>query len=87
MKTVYFDCGGFARPSAATVQQIARLKLAVKRYGCKLELGNVKPDLAGLIYFVGLDVVLGVELQGQAEQRKQLGRVEEEGQLDDLSAL
>jgi hypothetical protein len=85
MTTVYFDCGGLPRPAAATVDQIARLKLAAKRSGCELELRNADPDLVELICFVGLDGVLGVELEGQPEQGKQLFCVEEESQLDDPS--
>jgi hypothetical protein len=87
MRTVYFDCAGLPRPTAATVDQITRLKLAAMRDGCKLELRNADPDLVELICFVGLADELGLELEGQAEQREQPGSVEEEGQLDDLSPL
>ncbi len=85
MGTVYFDCGGLPRPTAATIDQVARLKLRAKRIGYEVELRNLEPELADLIGFCGLAGVLGVELQGQAEQRKQPCCIEEEGQLDDPS--
>jgi hypothetical protein len=87
MRTVYFDCGGLPRPTAATLDQLARLKLAAKRNDCELELRNAGPDLTELICFAGLAEALGLESEGQPEQRKQPLRVEEEGQLDDLSPL
>jgi hypothetical protein len=87
MRTVYFDCGGLPRPTAATIDQIARLKLAARRRGCELELRNANSDLAELICFIGLGGVLGVEPEGQAEQREQPCCIEEEGELDDPSLL
>jgi hypothetical protein len=85
MGTVYFDCAGLPRPTAATIDQIARLKLAARRNGCELELSNADHELVELLRFVGLARVLGLELEGQAEQRKELGCIEEEGELDDPS--
>ena len=85
MGTVYFDCSGLPRPTAATIDQVARLKLGAKRIGCEVELRNLEPELVDLIGLCGLAGVLGVELQGQAEQRKQPSCIEEEGQLDDPS--
>jgi hypothetical protein len=85
MKTVFLDCGGLQEPTAATIDQIARLKLDARRCGCELELRNANPDLAELICFVGLGEVLGVELEGQPEEGKQSCSIEEEGQLDDPS--
>lgn len=85
MRTVYFDCGGLQEPTADTVDQIARIKLAARRGGCELELSNANTDLAELICFVGLGEVLGVESEGHAEQRKESCRVEKEGELDDPS--
>ena len=70
MGTVYFDCGRLEEPTAATIDQIARLKLDARRCGCELELRNANRDLAELICFVGLSEVLGVELEGQSEQRE-----------------
>jgi hypothetical protein len=83
MRSVCLDCGPLKEPTAATIDEIARLQLAALRRGCKLELANANPYLLELIGFVGLAEVLRVESSGQAEQRKQGGRVEEEGELGD----
>jgi hypothetical protein len=85
MGTVYFDCGGLQQPTAATVDQIARLKLTAKQSGCELELTNASSELVELISFLGLAPVLGVQSRRQAEKRKQPGCIEEEGELDDPS--
>jgi hypothetical protein len=87
MRSVCLDCGQFEHATAATVDRIARLELAARRCGCKLELSNANPYLLELIGFVGLDEVLRVESRRQAEQRKQPGGVEEEGELDDPPIL
>ena len=101
MRSVCLDCGPLKEPTAATIDEIARLQLAARRRGCKLELANANPYLLELIRFVGLTDVLcqgnafsgpsghlpgergGLESSGQAEQRKQGCRVEEEGELGD----
>jgi hypothetical protein len=75
------ECGQLVAPTAATIDQIARLKLAARRHGCALELKNATPCLLELIGFCGLGEVLGVEARRQAEQRKQSLGVEEEGQI------
>jgi hypothetical protein len=87
MRSVCLDCGQFEHPTAATVDQIARLELAARRCGCELELRNANPCLLELIGFVGLGEVLRVESRRQAEQREEPGGVEEEGELDDPSVL
>ena len=86
MRSVCLDCGPFEAPTAATIDQIARLQLAARRRGCELELANANLYLLELITFVGLSDVLGVESWGQAEQRKQLRRVEEEREFGDPPA-
>jgi hypothetical protein len=80
------DCRSLGAPTAATIDQIARLKLAAKRCNCELEVKDPSPDLLELIGFVGLSGVLLVEAKRQTEQREQPGRVEEEGELGDPSA-
>ena len=80
---IHLDCGQLREPTAASIDQIARLQLALRRRGCKLELRNADPYLLELIGFLGLGGVLRVESRRQSEQRKQLCRVEEEGELDD----
>ena len=67
----------------ATVESLARLKLAARRSGVDLRLGRVPRELEELIIFVGLAEVLGVEPRGQAEEREQRLGVEEERDLDD----
>ena len=51
MRSVCFDCGALDEPTAATIDQIARLKLAARRDGCELELKNANPYLQELIGF------------------------------------
>jgi hypothetical protein len=63
----------------ATIDVLARLELAGRRLGFELRL-YPSPDLLELIDFVGLREVLG-----QAEEREEPLRVEEEGQLGDAA--
>jgi hypothetical protein len=77
------DCGQLRAPTATTIDQIARLHLAAQRRGCRLELKDAGLELAALIGFCGLSEVLRVEVERQAEERKQFSRVEEECELDD----
>ena len=69
-----------------TVESLARLQLAARRCGLELRLRRVPRELEELITFVGLAEVLGLEPQGQAEEREQRLGVEEERELDDPSA-
>jgi anti-anti-sigma regulatory factor len=50
-----------ARPTAATVDSLARLALLLRREGSRLVLRQVPPELAELIAFMGLTQVLGVD--------------------------
>jgi hypothetical protein len=77
------DCGGAREPSADTIDQIARLKLAARRLHCELELKNANPFLVELIGLAGLSEVLCLESRWEPEQRKQSGGVQEEGELRD----
>jgi hypothetical protein len=70
----------------ATVESLARLKLAARRSGVDLRLGRVPRELEELIIFVGLAEVLGVEPRREAEEREQRLGVEEERDLDDPPA-
>jgi len=81
MRTVCLDCGPLDEPSAATIDQIARLQLAARRSGCQLELRNTNPCLLELIDFAGLAEVLRVEVKRQPKQRKDPLRIEEESEL------
>ena len=80
------DCGPLKTPTAAMIDQIARLQLAARRCGCEIELANANPYLLELIGFVGLSEVLRVEPRGQAEERKEPRGVEEERELGDPPA-
>jgi len=50
-----------ARPTAATVDSLARLSLLLRREGIRLVLLQASPELVELIAFMGLKEVLGVE--------------------------
>ena len=50
-----------ARPTAATVDSLARLALMLRREGSRLVLRQVTPELVELIAFMGLTEVLDVE--------------------------
>ena len=82
---ITLDCRSIAEPTMSTIDQMARLQLAARRCGCTLELKDVNPRLLELIGFVGLGALLRVDARGQAEQWKEPRRVEEEGELGDLS--
>jgi anti-anti-sigma regulatory factor len=54
----------------ATIDALARLQLAARRAGLELRLCSASPELVELIAFVGLDEMLRVEPDGQAEERE-----------------
>lgn len=87
MRTVILDCGTCEEPTAATIDAIARLKLATRRSGCRLQLTSVSPALIDLLGFVGLGWVLGVEPHGQSPEREQPGGIEEERELGNPTVL
>ena len=70
----------------ATVESLARLKLAARRSGVELRLTRVPRELEELITFLGLAETLGLEPRRQAEEREERVSVEEEGELDDPAA-
>ena len=45
-------------PDAVTVDALARLQLAAKRYGCRVRLRNASAELRELVAFMGLEDVL-----------------------------
>jgi ABC-type transporter Mla MlaB component len=83
--TVSCDCSSVAQPDLATVDALLRLDLSLKRCDCELRLKGAGVPLRELIDFAGLAEVLRVEVGRQAEEREDPLRVEEEGELDDLS--
>jgi hypothetical protein len=83
--TIVCDVGALA-PDALAVDLLARLQLEAKRCGHEIRLRNASHELRELLIFAGLRDVLRVELERQAEERKEPLRVEEEGELDDPAA-
>ncbi len=79
------DCRAIAHPDAGTIERLARLQLAVQREGCDLQLVAGQSRLLELLDFCGLAEVLRVEAGRQAKERKELGRVKEEGDLPDAA--
>ena len=51
------DVGG-VEPDAVTVDALARLQLAARRYGCRVRLRNACDELLELVAFMGLGDVL-----------------------------
>lgn len=79
---VVLDCAQFGEPRLEVVEYICKLRVGLRRGGYELRLANAGEELLGLLELCGL----GVEMHGQAEQREQLLRVEEEGELPDPAA-
>ena len=65
--SINVDCALMAQPDAATVDCIARVRLAANERRCDLRLDNVSPRLAELIDFCGLAELLAVEVERQPE--------------------
>jgi STAS domain len=84
--TIVCDVGTVS-PDAAAVDALARLQLNAQRLGLELRLRHASAALRELIAFAGLDEVLRVEAQGQAEEREERLGVEEERELDDPAGL
>ena len=80
--TIVCDVGDLA-PDVVLVDTLARLQLAARRLGLEIRLRRASNELQELLAFVGLRDVLRVETRGQAEEREERGRVEEERELDD----
>jgi ABC-type transporter Mla MlaB component len=75
-------CDGIAEPDVGTIDALARMALTARRCGSRLELRGTRPDLRELLALVGLEG-LAVEVVGQAEEREEARRVEEEGNPGD----
>jgi hypothetical protein len=81
--SVVLDCTALAEADAGQLEGIARLCLTLKRRGCALRLADPGDGLVALVGFAGLAEVLGLEAGGEAEEREDPGRVQEEGELGD----
>jgi hypothetical protein len=73
-------------PDAVTVDTLARLQLAGRRLGRRVQLREVSDELQMLIAFIGLAGVLELEPGGQAEEREERLGAEEERELGDPAA-
>jgi hypothetical protein len=82
METLTCDVRGL-EADAASVDALARLQLAARGIGVELRLCHASAELRCLLVFCGLDEVLGLEPEGQPEEREERLGVEEEGQLPD----
>lgn len=85
-RSVFVNCARVKDPSVDTIDCLARLQLALTRCGRSLYLIDASNELRALIEFAGLAGVLCVEVERQAEERKQPRGVEEEGEFPDASA-
>ena len=63
MNALVCDLSG-VQPSAATIDALARLAVALRRQGSRLRLHHASPELVELIEFMGLAEVLRVEASG-----------------------
>ena len=77
---------GSVKPEAGSIDALARLQLNACRLGLELRLRHASSELLELIAFAGLEQVLRLEVEGQAEEREERLGVEEEGELDDPPA-
>ena len=75
---ITFDAGAITGADEAVLDALARLQLAARRIGVSIELRNACPELRDLLNLVGLaGELLGVEVEGQPEEREQVGIDEE----------
>ena len=79
------DVGALSADGVA-VDALARLQLAARRAGLELAICNASDELCCLIRFTGLEEVLRVEPEREAEEREERLHVEEERQLGDPPA-
>ncbi len=85
-RTIVCDLSAVGDGDVQVIDLLGHLELAARRHGRTLRLRNASPALSALIAFVGLDSVLRLEPQREAEEREDPLGVEEEGQLDDPAA-
>ena len=82
-RPIVCDLSALGDADAEIIDLLGRLRLAARRQDRTLRLLDASPALRDLIAFVGLDSVLRLEPGREAEERKDPGGVEKEGQLDD----
>jgi ABC-type transporter Mla MlaB component len=81
---VICDVGAVMSPDAGTVEALARMQLTARRLGRTVKIRGACGELKDLVTLSGLSDVLpcdelSLEVSGQAEQGKEAGGVEEEG--------
>ncbi len=76
---VVCDVAGLGPPGMAAVELLARLQLTARRAGGRIRLRDPAPALLALLGLVGLtfDIEVGIEVEGQTEQREPALCVEE----------
>jgi hypothetical protein len=82
-RPIVCDLSALGDADAETIDLLARLQLAARRQDRPLRLLHASPVLQDLIAFAGLESVLCVEPQREAEEREDSLGVEEERQLGD----
>ena len=82
---IVWDVAALA-PDAASLDVLARFRLAARRAGVDLRFRDASRELRELVAFAGLERVLRVEPGRQAEEREEPFGVEEERQLPDPPA-
>jgi hypothetical protein len=82
-ETLECDVAGVGNPDLRTVEALARVGLVATRMGSGIRLRSASVELLDLLAFCGLPLELVVEGEGEAEEREEARRVEEEGDLGD----
>ena len=82
-RPIVCDLSALWDADAETIDLLARLQLAARRQDRSLRLLHASPAVQDLIAFAGLESVLCVEPQREAEEREDPLGVEEERQLGD----
>jgi hypothetical protein len=80
--TVILNCAQM-QPTVPVIDYLARVRLGLQLGGRTLRLGGASEGLLDLIRFCGLEDALRVQVEGQPEEREELGGVEEERELGD----
>jgi STAS domain len=77
------DVAAVSEPDLDVVEAISRVELTARRMGTGICLRGASVELLELLAFCGLPIRAVLEAQGQAEEREEAGRVEEERDAGD----
>ena len=72
------DVASVGDPDLTTVEALARVELTARRLGSGIRLRGASVELLEVLALCGLPFELVLEAEGQAEQREEARRVEEE---------